>query len=786
MAPATVTADGRPTAQADSQPADRVDGRPRDRRIGHRLLALVGGRVTRHTLIYVIGMLAVGPFSVLSVMVLTRLLVPAQYGDLAVLMFFAGYLTTLYNTGSLHGTFMLVYGVSEGEGDDVDTGGALASAPRRALGTGVVLTLLIVTAGTLVFFAIAPSLSQMLLHRSSGAALVRWAAVSAAAGSLWRLTINVFRMERQPGRFAIFNATRPLFVVAGVIPLVLLGFGIQGALAGTALGTLAATALCIAMAHNSYALAFSWSDAKEIVRRGRMVVIPVLCLYGIHNGDIALLSLFAPAHVLGIYRVASRFASVPSYFASSFLMAWAPLDKGVLFKTTYWHVGEERVRGSFLTYYLLIALTIVVLLDAFSGVLVLLAGPAYRSAAPLIPLIGLAFVCYGLYIVLVRMVKVKNRIFWYALGTIIAGAIDIAVSLVTIPRLGAYGAPIATMAGLLVACVMWTTVVTRLMGGTFTFEARPLSRLAAAVVTAGAVQWAGLSVWPAGRPFVLLLVLVVYVAMVAALGVIPRRHIGLLSRLVRAAGRENMGGQDPTIGLARLDARRRSLLAALERDGVPPVVLAERLGISDEDVCREYMAVLRELIDAGQVPAELAELDVPLAGYLLSRQPEAHRDRTANELIEEGADGLELMELGEAVRRLRALPSQAWTTLVVEAPNRKHTVRLSALTEHLADLPAAHRRAALAVLRDGRTPAQAAAETGISEHLTAARVVRVLRVVGGLGKGGPNDAHIGMTLFGPPTAGARPPEARSVALIYNQVRAYRRWRWRRSGMGEVL
>jgi len=351
------------------------DGTAKDLRVGRRLLTLTGGRVTRHTVIYVIGLLAVAPFSLVSVAVLTRLLVPAQYGQLGVLFVFAGFATVLYNTGSLHGTFMLVYGASEGEGDDVGADTEITSAPRRALGTGVVLTLMIVTAGTAVCFALAPWLAQALLHHRSYAPLVRWAAVSAAAGSLWRLTVNVFRMERRPGRFAMFNATRPLFVIAGVVPLVALGFGVEGALAGTALGTLAATAVSVAMARKSYAFAFSFSDVRKIVRLGSMVVTPVLCLYLVHSSDIVLLSRFASTHELGVYRVASRFAVIPSYFASAVLMAWAPLERGVLFRATYKHVGEQRVRGAMLTYYLLAATTIVVLLDVGANILVLLAGP---------------------------------------------------------------------------------------------------------------------------------------------------------------------------------------------------------------------------------------------------------------------------------------------------------------------------------------------------------------------------------------------------------------------------
>jgi len=248
----------------------------------------MGGRVTRDTAIYVLGTLVVGPFSIVSVVVLTRWLAPAAYGELAVLFVAAGALTTFYNTGSLHGTFMWVYGASEGEGgDDVDTGSPLASTPRRAMGTGVVMTLVIVSFATCVLCLLAPTIAHRFfrsVHATPSA--VRWAAASAAAGSLWRLTVNVFRMERRAISYGMFNALRPLFVVGGSVPLVVLGFGVNGALAGTALGSLAAAAVCVAAARRSYALAFSWSDAREIARRGSVVVVPVLCLYTIHSGEI--------------------------------------------------------------------------------------------------------------------------------------------------------------------------------------------------------------------------------------------------------------------------------------------------------------------------------------------------------------------------------------------------------------------------------------------------------------------------------------------------------------------
>jgi hypothetical protein len=42
------------------------------------------------------------------------------------------------------------------------------------------------------------------------------------------------------------------------------------------------------------------------------------------------------------------------------------------------------------------------------------------------------------------------------------------------------------------------------------------------------------------------------------------------------------------------------------------------------------------------------------------------------------------MELDEAARRLRALPSQAWTTSTESRRAGEHRVRLEVLTENLA------------------------------------------------------------------------------------------------------
>jgi O-antigen/teichoic acid export membrane protein len=748
-------------------------------------LTLMGGRVTRDTMIYVLGTLVVGPFSIVSVVVLTRLMTPAAYGEMAVLFVGAGVLTTLYNTGSLHGTFMWVYGASEGEGgDDVDTGSPITSTPRRAMGTGVLMTLVIVSAGTGLVCLAAPQIARGLFHTVHATpAAVRWAAISAGTGSLWRLTVNVFRMERRPISFGLFNALRPLFVVGGTIPLVALGYGVNGALAGTAMGTLVACAVCVVAAHRSYALAFSWHDAREIARRGGNVIVPVLCMYTIHSGDILILSHFAPASELGVYRVASRFAVVPSYFASSFLMAWSPLERGVLFMAAYREHGQERTRARLFTYYLVTGLTIVLLLDVVANGLVLLVGAHYRLAAPLIPLLGLSFVGYGAFIVLVRIFRLPERhMLWFGISAGLAAALDVGTCMLTIPLLGAYGTAVGELVGLGMGCLLWLTVVKRIERVPSPLDSRRVAAIGVTVLAVAAIQLIGARLWPAGQAVVLAVMVIVYVGLMLGLRVVPTEHLRPLLRLLKQAVVGRVGTHNPTHHLSSLAREQRALLASLLRERTPLPIAAERLGRSERALRGEFVAILRHL---SHTDSPGSELDYEVGSYLLSDEPEAQRDLVGRRLVEEGVDAIELLQLDEARRRLSGAPAQAWLAHGVPVGERLGPrAELGELARQLQGLESSTRHAAIAILRDGRTVNEVSRELGMPESVIAVRVVRVVRRVGKLGEGRPEDVAVGKTLFGERPGARDTVQARAVGHFYDRLRRAPRRHWRRAGLAE--
>ena len=82
-------------------------------------------------------MCSVFPFSLLQLAVFTRFLEPAEYGELALLMFFSGLSTMIMNLVTLQGALIVTYGHSGDDGGDdgMDDGGGDMGAVDEDLGT---------------------------------------------------------------------------------------------------------------------------------------------------------------------------------------------------------------------------------------------------------------------------------------------------------------------------------------------------------------------------------------------------------------------------------------------------------------------------------------------------------------------------------------------------------------------------------------------------------------------------------------------------------------------------
>ena len=156
--------------------------------VGRSALSLFATSVSRTSLLYALAMSVVIPFGIVSLAFTTRYIDPSDYGRLAVLMAVTSALTIIGNTGAMHGTLLLVYGMAgEGDADDPMASAILpGTSPyekRRIMGSGQLVQLLfvIVLCGGGALLA-RPS-ATLLLHSSAYASWIRWTCLCAAFGT---------------------------------------------------------------------------------------------------------------------------------------------------------------------------------------------------------------------------------------------------------------------------------------------------------------------------------------------------------------------------------------------------------------------------------------------------------------------------------------------------------------------------------------------------------------------------------------------------------------------------
>ena len=591
-----------------------------------------------------------------TIAIVTRHLGVGEFGRLGLLLIFSAMLTVIYNLGSLQGTLMWVFGAAEDDAGGSDEGEArVARDKRRALGSSLILTLLVGVAGGLAVAAAAPTMSSVVTGETRYANAVIWAAVAGGLGALWRLISNIVRFERKPANYAILNAVRPIAVLAGVAWLVTAGKGVEGVLAGTALGTAVALVPALVVTAPTYRPALSRSDLARIGRLGVAFVPVIVSFWVVQNVDLYLLSISAPEDETGLYRIASRVANVLSYFVSAFILAWLPLTRSGV------HVAVERERGRaafgvlFTTYYWFASLWLLVALAIASDVLVRIAPPAYVGAAPLIPVIGTGFVAYGAYIVIYRSVSFPaKRVIYITLAAVAAVTFAIAAVLL-IPLYGAYGAAVSPTIGFGVACAAMMLVARR-RSPEWPFDSRRLA--AGAAIAAGCLA---LGLWgygAAGSFGVVLEVgsLALFPAALVVTRVLPRRHIAILRAILRTALRPQGGRAAAQAKLGRLEPPDRALVELLVRHREPPSEVARFIGTDEESLLRRFVSALRTLADVAGAGSD----DVRVGRHLLAGGAVVERDVVTRELWSRGTDPDELDRLEEAMGWVSRLRAQVW------------------------------------------------------------------------------------------------------------------------------
>jgi O-antigen/teichoic acid export membrane protein len=609
------------------------------------------GRVSRHAAAYGAGSVGSALAALISVAVFTRYLDPTEFGKMAVLATVATIVTLLASLTILPGTMRRIYGTT-GDADveavDEDIASVVSSDPALVASTGLAL---VVAFGAVVFAIVWVLRGPVagLFGGSGDESLIVLAAVGGIAGALMRYGQYMLRMQLRSVAYLMISLVYAFGSIAVAIPLLAEGVGIEAVLIGMIVAGSVGAALSLLLLRFDLRPAVSLREARAIVKSGTAYLPVVLSFQTFQLADILFVAGFASFSQSGLYRVAQRIATPVSFGTSVFQSAWGPLrhDMTQVAVDKLDESGEYTAR--LITYYAVFVSILILTVAVLADQLVLLAGENFGDAAALVPITTLSVAGHGWFILAYRTVRAKRKMqLLVGLSTVAAALFTIGAVLL-IPGLGAAGAPLAAVIAWALATL--TMVAIGQLNERIPFEYGKLARLTALTFAAWAIAHTLLPDSTLGTIGKVALLLA-WAGSLFVAGIVPFEEVRSLLRYARdSAGTDSK--RQLRARIAQLDGVDADLVDQMIRQKRSPEAVAERTGMSADEVMARTVHALRSAAGGG----EPTESDAKLGHLILIRRPHAEQHLGLMAMVHEGADPI---DADLVVRAAAVVSSRRW------------------------------------------------------------------------------------------------------------------------------
>jgi O-antigen/teichoic acid export membrane protein len=323
-------------------------------------------------------------------------------------------------------------------------------ARRRIGSTAFWFTALMLGFASLALAVLAPWIATTALGEASRAGVVRVAAATLFLGGLQGIAIRHLRWSLRARRYLSAVALTNLATAALGVVLVMQWKPVAEALLWGQAGGCAA-GLIVSWLLAGGELAFAWDSAalRRMLRFSAPLVVSTLGVIATGQLGRVMLARLGSLDEAGVYGVAARLAAILALLASGLQLAIGPLIYSAHAKPG----TPAELAGAFRIF---ISVTLIgwVALAVFAPEIVgLLTTPAFAASAGLIAPLGAAVVLNAA-LTFAPGLEIHNRTGSLAKLFLLSGAINLALCVILIPRLGAQGAALAALASSLVQAAL--------------------------------------------------------------------------------------------------------------------------------------------------------------------------------------------------------------------------------------------------------------------------------------------------------------------------------------------
>jgi len=377
--------------------------------------------------------------------------------------------------------------------------------------------------------------SSVLGDINNSSHLVRLASFMILTQAISEMSIAFFRTFRQLKLYSTLMAMKAVVQVGLMVCFLLLG----GEIRGVIFAVLASDILCIAIAF-SVALRQmgfqlpKFTELKDYLKYGLPLVPSAAILWIIQSSDRYMIGYFMQAEDVGIYTSAYTLTYIISLFLRPIQVVLLPTisksyDDGDMSKT------KTYLKFS-LKYLMMLSIPAAFGLSILASPLLrLLTTSEFVSGNVVIPLIACGILFYGYYQVCMHILYLVKKTYWLVRLLGISAALNIALNLLLIPKLGIVGAAVATLIAFASLGILTIVISFRHFKFDLGYFFIIKSILASAVMST--------AIWlfkPSGVTEVIIAILlgiIIYFAMILVLKGFNKRELYLLKDLARFKSR---------------------------------------------------------------------------------------------------------------------------------------------------------------------------------------------------------------------------------------------------------
>lgn len=267
--------------------------------------------------------------------------------------------------------------------------------------------------------------------------------ITMAIGLCNEIPLTLIRIEQKSFLYVAVNLVRLLVNLAlNILFIVKFGMGIMGILIASLIASSLVALYLVYYLLRSVKLSFSFPLLRSMLTYGFPLMWSWFGMFVVNFGDRFFLQRLTSLEDVGIYSLAYKFGFLPNLLVlNPFFLFWSPKRFELLKEP-----DAKSIFSTILTYFMLaevyISLGIAILIK---DVIRLVADTQYLDAYRYVPLILAAYLFRGAYSYLEFGIHLEKKTRHLAISSLVAAGINVGLNFLLIPRLGLWGAVLATL-----------------------------------------------------------------------------------------------------------------------------------------------------------------------------------------------------------------------------------------------------------------------------------------------------------------------------------------------------